>query len=66
MTFSHMFYGTSRAALDECHASRYTALTIKSFRDGDTARVFAGRRARKVPADVAERAAAKMAVMDQV
>lgn len=38
---------------------------IKSFRDKDTARVFAGRRARKVPPEILERAEAKLAVLDQ-
>ncbi len=39
---------------------------IKSFRDKDTARVFAGRRTKKIPPDVLERAEAKLAVLDQV
>jgi len=39
---------------------------IKSFRDKDTAKVFSGRRARKIPSDILERAEAKLAVLDQV
>ncbi len=38
---------------------------IRSFRDKDTARVFAGRRARKIPPDILERAEAKLAILDQ-
>jgi proteic killer suppression protein len=38
---------------------------IKSFRDKDTARVFAGRRAKKIPADILDRAEAKLAILDQ-
>jgi hypothetical protein len=38
---------------------------IKSFRDKDTARVFAGRRAKKIPPDILERAEAKLAILDQ-
>ena len=37
---------------------------IKSFRDKDTSRVFAGRRARKIPAEIVERAQAKLAILD--
>jgi addiction module HigA family antidote len=37
---------------------------IKSFRDKDTARVFAGRRAKKIPAEIVERAQAKLAILD--
>ena len=33
---------------------------IRSFRDKDTARVFAGRRARKIPPDILERAEAML------
>ena len=38
---------------------------IRSFRDKETARVFAGRRCRKMPAEIIERAEAKLAVLDQ-
>jgi proteic killer suppression protein len=38
---------------------------IKSFRDKDTARVFAGRRAKKIPPEIVERATAKLALLDQ-
>jgi proteic killer suppression protein len=38
---------------------------IKSFRDKDTARIFAGRRAKKIPLDILERAEAKLAILDQ-
>lgn len=38
---------------------------IKSFRDKDAARVFGGRRARKIPPEVLERAEAKLAILDQ-
>ena len=38
---------------------------IKSFRDKDTAKVFVGRRTKKVPADILERAEAKLAILDQ-
>lgn len=38
---------------------------IKSFRDKDTAKVFAGRHARKIPADILDRAEAKLAILDQ-
>ena len=37
---------------------------IKSFRGKDTARVFAGRRAKKIPAEIVERAQAKLAILD--
>ena len=38
---------------------------IKSFRDKETARVFAGRRAKKIPPDILERAEVKLAILDQ-
>jgi len=38
---------------------------VKSFRDKETARVFAGRRSRKIPPDILERAEAKLAILDQ-
>lgn len=38
---------------------------IRSFRDKDTAKVFAGRRTKKIPPDVLDRAEAKLAVLDQ-
>ena len=38
---------------------------IRSFRDKETARVFAGRRAKKIPPDILERAEAKLAILDQ-
>lgn len=38
---------------------------IKTFRDRDTAKVFAGRRVKKVPPDVLDRVEAKLAVLDQ-
>lgn len=37
---------------------------IRSLRDRDTAKVFAGRRTRKIPPDVLERAEARLAVLD--
>lgn len=37
---------------------------IKSFADKDTERVFAGRRPRKLPQEVLERAETKLAVID--
>ena len=53
------------AILTKCNATRYTTPVIKSFRDGDTARVFAGRRVEKVPPDVLDLVEAKLAVLDQ-
>jgi toxin HigB-1 len=44
---------------------RYNMAMIKSFRDKDTARVFAGRRAKKIPPEIVERATAKLALLDQ-
>lgn len=40
-------------------------VVIRSFREKDTAKVFAGRRTRKIPPDVLERAEAKLVVLDQ-
>lgn len=37
----------------------------KSFRGKDTARVFVGRRAKKIPPDILDRAEAKLAILDQ-
>ena len=39
---------------------------IRSFADKDTERVFTGRRPRKLPAQVLERAEAKLSVLDSV
>ena len=39
---------------------------IKSFADGDTERVFSGRRPRKLPAQILDRAEAKLLVLDSV
>lgn len=54
------------ALLDICNAMRYVTSVIKSFRDKDTALIFAGRRAKKIPPDIRERAEAKLAMLDQV
>lgn len=50
---------------DRCHATRYITVVIRSFRDKDTAKIFAGRRTRKIPPDVLDRAEAKLAVLEQ-
>lgn len=49
---------------DGRNVARYITVVIRSFRDKDTAKVFAGRRTRKIPPDVLERAEAKLAVLD--
>lgn len=51
--------------MTNCHASRYNTTMIKSFRDKDTARIFAGRRPKKIPQEIVERAASKLAILDQ-
>jgi toxin HigB-1 len=38
---------------------------IRSFRDKDTARIFAGRRPKRIPQEILERTEAKLAVLDQ-
>jgi toxin HigB-1 len=53
-------------SLDSCNVSRHITVIIKSFRDKDTARVFAGRGAKKIPAEIVERAQAKLAILDGV
>ena len=53
------------AILDRYNARRYKTTMIKSFRDKDTARIFVGRRARKIPLEIVERTTAKLAVVDQ-
>jgi toxin HigB-1 len=51
---------------NNCHASRYSTVMIAEASYKDTASVFAGRSAKKIPSEIFERAEAKLAVLDQV